>query len=154
MWLKEFFTNDILIFSIISSITAQVLKVLLDYARTKKIKWNLSISAGGNPSSHTAMVTTLTILLGARYGLNSPYFTIAFAVGGIVVVDALSLRREVGEHSKTMNEIFWETAWGKKLREVIDIKIFKEFIGHTGLEVAAGFIWGVIIAAIDLTFIK
>ncbi len=154
MWIKEFFSNDILIFSFISNISAQALKVIFDFAQKKKINWHLAISTGGNPSSHTATVTTLTILLGIRYGPNSPYFTISFVVASIIVIDALSLRREVGEHSKTMNEIFWETPWGKKLREVIDIKIFKELIGHTGLEVAAGFIWGLIIAAINIMIIK
>jgi len=154
MWIKGLFTNDILIFSVISSLTAQLLKVIFYFAQKKKINWRLAISPGGNPSSHTAAVTTLTLLLGVRYGLGSPYFTISFVIASIIAVDALSLRREVGEHSKTMNEIFWGTAWGKKLREVIDIKIFEELIGHTGLEVAAGFIWGFIIAAIDIMLIK
>ncbi len=154
MWIKELFTNDILIFSILSNITAQALKVLLDYQHTKRINWKLAVSAGGNPSSHTATVTTLTVILGVRYGLNSPYFTIAFIMGTIVVIDALSVRREVGEHSKTMNELLWDTAWGEKLREIIDVKKFRELMGHTGLEVTAGFIWGVLIALIDIAFVK
>jgi len=87
MWIKGLFTNDILIFSVISSITAQMLKVIFNFAQKKKINWRLAISPGGSPSSHTAAMTTLTLLLGARYGLNSPYFTISFVVASIIVVD-------------------------------------------------------------------
>ncbi len=150
IWLKQFFTNDILWFSMLSNILAQFIKVLVNYIHTKKLDLKLAFSTGGNPSSHTATVTTLTIILGTRYGFNSPYFTIAFITAGIVIIDALNVRREVGEHSKTMNEIFLETSWGKKIAELIDVKTFKELVGHTGSEVVAGFILGVIVAIIDI----
>ncbi len=150
IWIKQFFTNDILWFSLLASAMAQMIKIYLNFIHTKRIDMKLAFSTGGNPSSHTATVTTLTIILGARYGFNSPYFTIAFITAGIVIIDALNVRREVGEHSKTMNEIFLETSWGKKIAELIDVKTFKELVGHTGSEVAAGFILGVIVAIIDI----
>ncbi len=149
-WIRELLKNDILIFTIISNIVAQSIKVFLGYMRTKRFDWRLAISTGGNPSSHTSSVTTLTVLLGAKYGLNSPYFTISFIFGSIVIIDALGVRREVGEHSKTMNEIFFETALGKRIGEIVDIKKFKELVGHTGSEVFAGFILGILIAIIDI----
>jgi acid phosphatase family membrane protein YuiD len=149
-WIKQLLRNDILIFTIISNVLAQSIKVILGYNRTGKFDWRLGISTGGNPSSHTATVTTLTILLGSRYGLDSPYFTIAFILSFIVVIDALGVRREVGEHSKTMNEIFFETSFGKRIGEIIDIKKFKELVGHTESEVFAGFMLGIIIAVIDI----
>lgn len=122
----------------------------VNYIHNKRFDFHLAFSTGGNPSSHTATVTTLTILLGAWYGFNSPYFTILFIMAGIVVIDALNVRREVGERSKTMNEIFLETSWGKKIAELIDVKTFRELIGHTGSEVFAGFILGILVAIIDL----
>ena len=152
--LKQIFTNDVLIAFLISSFLAQLLKVVITQPKDKKFQWNLFFSAGGNPSSHTSSMTTLTILLGARYGFNSPYFTIAFIVSGIVIVDALSVRREVGEHSKTLNDIFSETIVGKRLKEIIDIKVFREFIGHTVIEVFTGFLFGILIAVLDLVIIK
>ena len=149
-WIKQFLSNDILIFTAISNIVAQSLKVLLEYMRTGKFDWRLVTSMGGNPSSHTATVTTLTVLLGARYGLNSPYFTISSIFSFVVIIDALGVRREVGEHSKTMNEIFFETQLGKRIGELVDIKKFKELVGHTGSEVFAGLLLGTIVAIIDL----
>ena len=99
-------------------------------------------------------MATLTILLGARYGFNSPYFTIAFIISAIVIVDALSVRREVGEHAKTLNEIFADKILGKRLKEIVDAKVFKELIGHTVFEVFTGFLLGILVAALDLIIIK
>ncbi len=147
---NEFIHNDILIAAIISNFAAQFLKVLTEYTRTHRINWKIAVSTGGNPSSHTSTVTTLMILLGYRYGLNSPLFTIAFILAAIVVIDALSVRREVGEHSKTMNEIFLETPWGRKIAEMIDVKKFRELIGHSGLEVFMGFLLGIVVAVLDI----
>jgi hypothetical protein len=152
--LKQIFTNDVLIASLISSFLAQLLKVVITQSKDKKFQWDLFFSSGGNPSSHTSAMTTLTILLGARYGFSSPYFTIAFIISGIVIVDALSVRREVGEHSKTLNEIFADKILGKRLKEIVDVKVFRELIGHTVFEVFTGFLFGILVAALDLIIIK
>jgi len=148
----DILNNNILIASIISNIVAQFLKVIIFYLIEKEWDWSLLVSTGGKPSSHTSTVTTLTILLGAKYGFNSPYFTIAFILSSIVIVDALSVRREVGKHAKTMNEIFFETQLGKRLRETLDIEMFKELIGHSGIEVFMGFLVGLLIAVIDIIY--
>ncbi|MGB9769500.1 divergent PAP2 family protein [Caldisericum exile] len=150
--LTQLFSNNILIASIFSNIIAQVLKVIFTYLVEKEWNWEMLTSTGGNPSSHTATVTTLTILLGAKFGFDSPYFSIAFVFSAIVVVDAISVRREVGKHAKTMNEIFFETPLGKRLRESIDIETFKELVGHSGIEVFIGFLLGLLIAIIDIIF--
>ncbi|MGB9794005.1 MULTISPECIES: divergent PAP2 family protein [Caldisericum] len=150
--LTQLFSNNILIASIFSNIIAQVLKVIFTYLVEKEWDWEMLTSTGGNPSSHTATVTTLTILLGAKFGFDSPYFSIAFVFSAIVVVDAISVRREVGKHAKTMNEIFFETPLGKRLRESIDIETFKELVGHSGIEVFIGFLLGLLIAIIDIIF--
>ncbi len=152
--LKQIFTNDVLIASLISSFLAQLLKVVITQPKDKKFQWNLFFSSGGNPSSHTSSMATLTILLGARYGFNSPYFTITFIISAIVIVDALSVRREVGEHAKTLNEIFADKILGKRLKEIVDAKVFKELIGHTVFEVFTGFLLGILVAALDLIIIK
>lgn len=142
--------NNILIASIISNIVAQALKVLFTYLVEKEWDFRMFISTGGNPSSHTATVTTLTILLGAKYGFDSPYFAIAFIFSSVVIVDAISVRREVGKHAKTMNDIFFETPLGKRLRETVDVEVFKELVGHSGIEVFIGFLVGLLVAIVDI----
>jgi acid phosphatase family membrane protein YuiD len=152
--LIQLFTNDILIAALISSFLAQLMKVIITHPEGKKFQWNLFFSSGGNPSSHTSSMTTLTILVGARYGFNSAYFAIAFIVSGIIIVDALSVRREVGEHSKTLNEIFADKILGKRLQEIVDVKVFRELIGHTVFEVFTGFLLGILIAVLDLIIVS
>jgi len=148
----QLFSNNILIAAVISNIVAQLLKVGIYYLSERKWDWSLFVSSGGNPSSHTSTVTTLTILLGAKYGFDSPLFAIAFVFSAVVIVDALSVRQEVGKHSKAMNEIFFDTFLGKRLRESIDIETFKELIGHSGPEVFLGFLVGLGIAILDIIF--
>lgn len=143
--------NHILIASLVSNILAQFLKVIINYAVEKKFNWKLFWSAGGNPSSHTSTVTTLTILLGFYYGFDSPYFAISFVLSSIVIIDALSVRREVGKHAKTMNEIFQETILGKRLKEIVDIETFKELVGHSFPEVLMGLLIGLFVAVIDIS---
>jgi hypothetical protein len=152
--LIQIFTNDILIAAVISSFLAQFMKIIITYSEGKNFQWNLFFSPGGNPSSHTSAMTTLTLLLGARYGFNSPYFSIAFVLSGIIIVDALSVRREVGEHSKTLNEIFADKILDKRLHKIVDVKIFRELIGHTVLEVFTGFLLGILVAVLDLVIIR
>lgn len=152
--LIQIFTNDILIAAVISSFLAQFMKIIITHSEGKNFQWNLFFSSGGNPSSHTSAMTTLTLLLGARYGFNSPYFSITFVLSGIIIVDALSVRREVGEHSKTLNEIFADKILGKRLHEIVDVKIFRELIGHTVFEVFTGFLLGILVAVLDLVIIR
>jgi len=152
--LIQIFTNDILIAAVISSFLAQFMKIIVTHSEGKNFQWNLFFSSGGNPSSHTSAMTTLTLLLGARHGFNSPYFSITFVLSGIIIVDALSVRREVGEHSKTLNEIFADKILGKRLHEIVDVKIFRELIGHTVFEVFTGFLLGILVAVLDLVIIR
>ena len=152
--LIQIFTNDILIAAVISSFLAQFMKIIVTHSEGKNFQWNLFFSSGGNPSSHTSAMTTLTLLLGARHGFNSPYFSIAFVLSGIIIVDALSVRREVGEHSKTLNEIFADKILDKRLHEIVDVKIFRELIGHTVFEVFTGFLLGILVAVLDLVIIR
>jgi hypothetical protein len=75
-------------------------------------------------------------------------------LSGIIIVDALSVRREVGEHSKTLNEIFADKILDKRLHEIVDVKIFRELIGHTVFEVFTGFLLGILVAVLDLVIIR
>jgi acid phosphatase family membrane protein YuiD len=49
---------------VLACIAAQVAKVFTNYASTKTWDWMLCLSAGGMPSSHTALVTALTTAIG------------------------------------------------------------------------------------------
>jgi uncharacterized protein len=71
--------------------------------------------------------------------LVRPFFAISAVFGTIVIFDATGVRQEVGRHSKTLNDILEML----KLRETLNFEILEELVGHTVLEVIAGFFLGI-----------
>ena len=66
--------NNVLICCMIAWILAQILKIPIDYWRTQKIHWGLFFSAGGMPSSHSAMMTATTLGIGLFHGFDTSTF--------------------------------------------------------------------------------
>lgn len=100
--------------------------------------WRRVFKCGGMPSSHAAVAAALATSLGIDYGWTSPLFQIAAVLGGIVVYDAVTLRRVVGEHSRLLKEL---------LREKTKVcPFFGEMIGHTLTEASVGILIGVLCA--------
>lgn len=86
--------NPVLISSLVASFLAQILKLPLEYLRTKKWDWSLMLSTGGMPSSHSAMVTAAAAGVGHYMGFDTPAFGLAFALAAVVIYDATNIRRQ------------------------------------------------------------
>lgn len=84
---------------------------------------------GGIPSSHSAFVTSLLIVVERMNGLQSTEFAISTVFAGIVWYDALFVRRAVGKQAKMLNIM-------QQLEQ------FSERIGHSFMEVIAGIAFG------------
>ncbi len=134
----NFFQNAPLMAAGIAWALAQIVKVPLDYVFTREFNWHLLLSAGGMPSSHSALVTALSWTIGLQYGFDSPVFAIAFVMGAIVIYDATGVRRAAGEHAKVINRMIADLVEGHPLKD----KELKELLGHTPRQVAAGIIFG------------
>ena len=93
------------------------------------------------PSSHSATVCGLTTAMGRVCGLDSPMFAIAFVLACIVMYDATGVRRAAGEQAKVLNRLL-------EGQQVDPQKALKEFLGHTPLEVLAGAVLGIVLAAV------
>ena len=119
-------------------VLAQIVKVPLDYFFTREFNWHLLLSAGGMPSSHSALVTGLAWTIGLEYGFDSPVFAVAFVVAAVVIYDATGVRRAAGEHAKVINRMIADLVEGHPLKE----KELKELLGHTPRQVFAGIIFG------------
>ncbi len=126
---------------------AQAIKIPTYWLVEKKLDFSRFFGSGGMPSSHTALVTALTIMVGATCGFDSTLFAISAVYASVVMYDASGVRRETGRQGQVLNEI---------LRKVIidgepitDMEL-KELVGHTKMEVLGGFIVGVLTA---VTFI-
>ena len=63
------------------------------------------IGNGGFPSTHTSVVSSVTMLIGFTAGWDSPMFGLGVAFMMIVMIDATGVRRAVGENSRWINAL-------------------------------------------------
>ena len=98
------------------------------------------------PSGHSAMVISLTTIVGLVYGPTSPLFAVAVILAIVVIKDAVGIRRYLGEHGKVLNVLVKDL----KDDEVLDKRYphLLERIGHTPIQVLAGSLLGFLISLI------
>lgn len=142
--------NDVIVVSILAIVSAQLLKYPIMIFKEGKTSLNVIFSTGSMPSSHTALVTAMSLEVGKIAGYNSVSYGIAFVFAIIVIHDAVKVRGESGRQAKYINDLTEEI---KKIEEVFDFKLspnirkkkLKELIGHTPFEVLGGILCGVLI---------
>jgi acid phosphatase family membrane protein YuiD len=121
---------------------AQIIKIPLDYIRTRRWNWALLLTTGGMPSSHSALVTATTLAIGLYYGLDHPAFALGVAITMIVTYDAAGVRHQAGIHAQRINVLFGELLRGHPINE----RDLREVLGHTPLEVVGGILLGLVVA--------
>jgi acid phosphatase family membrane protein YuiD len=136
------FQNKALIAGLIAWAVAQVIKIPLDYLRTRRWNWALLFTTGGMPSSHSALVTSTTLAVGLYYGFDHPTFALGVAITMIVTYDAAGVRQQAGIHAQRINVIFEELLRGHPINE----KDLRVVLGHTPLEVVGGILLGLAVA--------
>lgn len=119
----------------------QLFKVITDIIKTKKFNFKRIMGAGGMPSSHSAVVTSLAALIGKYEGIDTPLFGIAVIFAFIVMYDAAGVRRAAGKQAKLLNKIV-ETP-GLTGVEVSEKLV--EVLGHSPMQVIVGAIIGIIV---------
>jgi len=137
--------NPVLISSLVASFLAQILKLPLEYLRTKKWDWALMLSTGGMPSSHSAMVTAAAAGVGHYMGFDTPAFGLAFALAAVVIYDATNIRRQAGFHAQQINRIINEFIQGKA-KPIEEYQELKEVLGHSPMEALGGILLGILIS--------
>jgi uncharacterized protein len=145
MNLPAVFDNKVLIAVLIGFLVAQALKIPTEYLRSRRWMWAMFLTAGGMPSSHSALLVAGTLAVGLYHGFDTPLFGIAVAITMIVTHDASGVRRQAGMHAARINVLFQELLKG----HIWDENDLKEVIGHTPLEVLGGIILGLIVAIVQ-----
>ena len=92
---------------------------------------------GGMPSTHSAFVTSLLIVVWRKLGAESTEFAIAFVFACIIWYDAMHSRKEIGEQAKVLNKL---QHW----------RHFAERVGHSFKEVLGGIVFGGVITWIGI----
>lgn len=117
-------------------LVAGSLKFAINSIRARKLAFGL-VGYGGLPSNHSAIVSSMAALIAFRNGIDNPGFGVAITLAFIVLLDANSLRRQVGKHAEAINLLSTERDGFKPLRERM---------GHTRVEILAGVLVGIAVA--------
>ena len=139
------FKNPVLIAAIIASILAQILKLPLEYLRTKQWDWSLLFSTGGMPSSHSAVVTAAAASIGHYAGFDTPLFGLSIAVAMVVIYDSTNIRRQAGFHAQQINRIVKEVFTGK-VKPASEFQELREVLGHSPFEAVGGMVLGALVS--------
>ena len=137
--IQKLVTNKYLYVPLLLWFCIQVFKVICDLVKTKKFNFKRIMGAGGMPSSHTEVVTSLAMLVGKSEGFDSAMFAVALVFAMVVMYDAAGVRRAAGKQAHLLNKII-ETPGltGVEVQERL-----VEVLGHTPLQVIVGAIIGI-----------
>ena len=144
--------NPVLVGPVIGGCVAQILKVLINLAMTRKWNWERVVGGGGMPSSHSSTVGALATAACINYGAASFEFAISAVFAIIVMYDAMNVRLETGKQGAILNILIKNEDIKAKLDETSRDKwtetILKEYVGHTPIQVLVGLLLGIAIGYI------
>jgi uncharacterized protein len=139
---KLILENHMLWTALISWSLAQALKIPIDLLLHKRMNWALFFAAGGMPSSHSALVTSVALSAGLYHGFDSAIFALAVSIAMVVVYDATGVRRQAGMQAIKINILVEELLKGHPISQ----QQLREVIGHTPLEAIGGVLLGFVVA--------
>ena len=125
-------------------LAVQIFKVIYDLIVFKKLNFRRLVGAGGMPSSHSAIVMTITVMIGKQMGFDSSIFAVSLIFSLVVMYDAAGVRRAAGKQAKLLNKIVDTPGLtGIEVQEKL-----VEVLGHTPIQVFVGAFLGIIVGAI------
>lgn len=135
--------NPIFLAALTSWIISQFLKtVIMLFGNTvssfKQLVELLLWRTGGMPSSHSALVSSVTTAIGFRCGISSDLFIFSCCFTLVVIRDAVGVRRSSGLQARALNELGSRVSSKMKY----PFKPVKEIQGHRPMEVMAGILLG------------
>ncbi len=123
-----FFRHYLFLTPIVVLVLCELTKLLVHMIRTGEWHEKLFVP-GGFPSTHSAFVTSMLIIVAHKSDIGSPEFVIALCISAITWYDAIFVRRELGLQAHVLN----------KLQKRAHLR---ERLGHTLLEVLGGIAFG------------
>ncbi|HET6747601.1 MAG TPA: divergent PAP2 family protein [Candidatus Saccharimonadales bacterium] len=122
-------------------IVAQGAKYLIVAVRQRRFDHIRQLYLSGNmPSAHSATVVALVVVVALRDGLESGLFAVAALLAGIVMYDAVMVRRSSGEQGVAIQQLIKE--------QKSSVSLPRAAKGHTPMEVLVGALLGLIIGLV------
>jgi uncharacterized protein len=136
MTIHDLLRTYVFLIPLIVGLSAEALKIMTE--GFERGAWHEGLfRPGGMPSSHSALVTSLLIIVGYRAGLDSVLFAVAFVFASIVWYDAMSSRRAIGKQAEVLNRLQqWEH--------------LSERLGHSFKEVLGGIAYGAAVTLLGI----
>jgi acid phosphatase family membrane protein YuiD len=132
----EFITSYIFIAVILAWLSSVFIKWIIHFIRGEKHKLSEAFANGGMPSSHSALVSSLSAAIFFVDGLSSVFY-LSVMVAVIVMSDAFRVRRNLGVQGDSLNKLL--------------IKLKQNPInvvhGHSFFQVFIGALWGILVSA-------
>ena len=142
--ITQFFQNKYIIAPLVTWFFIQTFKVIYDLVTTKKFNFKRILGAGGMPSSHSAVVMTLAVMVGKEQGFNSSMFAMALIFAFVVMYDAAGIRRAAGKQARLLNKIVDTPGLsGVEVQERL-----VEVLGHTPIQVIVGALVGIMVGVL------
>ncbi|MGB9767534.1 MULTISPECIES: divergent PAP2 family protein [Dictyoglomus] len=139
--IEDLLQNPVFIIPMMVAMITQGIKGLIRSIQEKKFLWRAFFEWGGMPSSHSALVVSLSLIIGIKEGFNSTIYILSMFFAGIVIADAIGVRLATEEQAKVINKIIQKEIKNPELKEIY----LKESIGHTPIEAITGGIIGLIL---------
>ncbi len=141
--------NEVFMAGVLGWFIAQSAKVIITSIKTKSFASERINGSGGMPSSHSCMVTAMTIATAMEEGVDSTFFAIAMIFAFVTLHDAMGVRWQAGLHARLLNKYMRE--WqdqndADEEEEESSAGDLKEFLGHRPIEVLVGVLLGILIA--------
>lgn len=130
-----------LITPFIAWLIAGCTKFAINSIRAKRLAFDL-IGYGGMPSNHSSIVCSAASIIYFKAGITEPAFAVAIALAFIVMLDASSLRKQVGKQAEAINQLTSELKARTHSEEQLPQTPLRERIGHSRSELLAGAMTG------------
>lgn len=128
---------------IVSWVVAQGAKYLIIAIKNRDFGALRQLYLSGNmPSAHSATVVSMATIVGLIHGVDSALFGITVMTAGVVMYDAVMVRRSVGEQGAAIQELI------KAAKSNEPVVIPRSAKGHTPLEVLVGALIGALIGVV------
>jgi uncharacterized protein len=144
MTFEQFITNNVFIAVIVSFITSQSIKLVIYSIKFKRLFHEILYKMyGGFPSTHTAIVTSLSFSVYFTDGITTLLYVL-LTFSSFVIADVIHVRSLYKERDHVLNHIIRKSNINTKNK----LPLLNTWVGHSIIEVVAGFTLGYLITYI------